>query len=194
MAIFALCCAVELALAAADAGLIGSSRWRALAYQYGAFWPGLLFDWRANYAAQPYAMFLSYAVLHGGFGHLVGNMVTLVVLGGTMRRHVGQGRFLAIYVGAALGGAGGFALMSATPQPMVGASGALFGLAGALICWDLSERRADGRPLWPMAVTVLGLVALNLGMWLVLDGILAWQTHLGGFLTGWVLAGFFHRR
>jgi len=62
-AIALICCAIEAVLQAADLGVIGSTRWRQLAWQYGAFWAGLLHDWQPNYAAQPIAMFLSYSVL-----------------------------------------------------------------------------------------------------------------------------------
>ena len=188
-----LSCLVELTLIAADFGWIGSTRWRGLAYQNGAFWAGLLYDWRPNYAAQPWVMFLSYAFLHGGLGHLAGNMLTLAVLGPLVQARAGQGGFLAIYFLSAIGGAAGFALLSGSPQPVVGASGALFGLAGALLFRDWSDRRRAGRSLWPVGRMILFLAALNLGMWWMLDGVLAWETHLAGFVTGWLVAAVLSR-
>ena len=183
-----LCSLVELVLFAADQGLIGTARWRSLAYQNGAFWGGLLYDWRPNYAAQPWTMFLTYAFLHGGLGHLAGNMLTLFALGSYVSERAGQGGFLAIFFLSAIGGGAGFALLAQSPQPMVGASGALFGLAGALLFWDWSDRRRAGRSFWPVARTALFLVVLNLVMWWMLEGLLAWQTHLAGFVAGWVTA------
>ena len=73
--------AIEAALWGADLGLWGAGRWRGLAYQYGGFWAGLLHDWQPNYAVQPVTMFVSYALLHAGPGHLIGNMGGLVFLG-----------------------------------------------------------------------------------------------------------------
>lgn len=192
LGIMALCLLVEAVLLGADQGLWGSARWRLLAYQNGGFWTGLLGNWRPNYPGQPVLMFVTYGFLHGGPGHAVANMITLVSLGGPIRDRLGTGRFLALYAAALLGGAMGFALLSVTVQPMVGASGALFGLAGALLAWEWRDRRrsATGRApiIWPVIWAVLGLGALNLAMFWWLDGLLAWQTHLGGFLAGWLAA------
>ena len=121
----------ELILQAADHGLIGSARWRPLAYQNGAFWAGLLHDWHPNYTAQPWVMFLSYSALHGGFSHLAGNLAALLVLGAIVVDRVGSRGFLVLWGLSALGGSVAFGVLSTSQQPMVGASGALFGLAGA---------------------------------------------------------------
>ena len=67
---------------------------------------------------------------------------------------------------------------------MVGTSGTLFGLAGAALWLEAAERHRLGIPLWPVGGVILGLVVLNAVMWVALGGILAWQTHLGGFVTG----------
>lgn len=179
---------IELVLAAADAGLVGSPRWRAIAYQNGAFWAGLLHGWRPNYAAQPWLMFLSYSVLHGGLVHLAGNMLILWGLGRTLCLRLGTAGFLAVYILSAAGGALCFGLLSHSPQPMVGASGALFGLAGTWQYWRWSRRRRAGRSLWPVWQAVIGLAVLNAVVWALLGGLLAWQTHLGGFITGWIVA------
>ena len=112
VALIVVCCGIELTLEAADFGLIGSPLWRALAYQNGAFWAGLLHNWRPNYAAQPWLMFFTYAFLHGGFGHLAGNMVTLVFLGDIVERRAGRGGLAALYAVSALGGALAFGLMT----------------------------------------------------------------------------------
>lgn len=186
--LIALCVCVEGVLFAADAGMLGSPRWRGLAYQYGGFWAGLLADWRPNFPAQPATMFLTHAFLHGDLGHLAGNMVTLGVLGAQLRPWTGAGGFALIYAAAVLGGALGFAALNQSPFPMVGASGGLFGLAGALLTWDWQDRRRRGAPAWQVLAIVAGLVALNLGMWVWLEGVLAWEAHLGGFLAGAAVA------
>lgn len=183
-----LTCLPELVLILADHGIIGSARWRPLAYHNGAFWAGLLRDWRPNYGAQPELMFVTHAVLHAGFGHLAGNMLALWSLGGIVVQRIGQGGMLALYLASTLGGGVGFYLLTHSPAPMVGASGALFGLAGAWQFWEWQDRRSDGRPVWPVLATLVGLVALNALFWLAADGLLAWETHLGGFVTGWLVA------
>ena len=194
IALIVICIVIEAVLQGADHGLWGSRRWRALAYQNGGFWRGLLDDWRPNYAAQPMAMFASYSFLHGGFVHLLVNMVTLGSLGRLVIDHVGQGRFLAIYTLSALGGAVGFAVLSNAVQPMVGASGALFGLAGALTGWEYTARRLANEGIGPVLRVLALLLALNLVMYWAMDGHLAWETHLGGFIAGWVATWWFRAR
>ncbi len=179
---------VELALLAGDLVLTGDPGWRALAYRYGAFWAGLLHGVQPLYPGQPVAMFFTYAVLHGGWLHLLVNMIALVSFGTLIVERVGQRRFVVAYVLSALGGAACFGLLSTNPAPMVGASGALFGLLGVWVCWDYLDRRHFGDPLWVTMRAVAFLVVYNVVFFLLLSGNLAWETHLGGFVTGWLLA------
>src|SRR6056297_3529152 len=191
--ILLICVTVEMMLQGADFGLWGSPRWRGLAYQYGGFWRGLLDNWQRNYNAQPIVMFVSYSFLHGGFVHLLVNMITLASLGRLVIERVGQVRFAMIYAFSLLGGALGFALLSSAVQPMVGASGALFGLAGVLTGWDYTARRLVREGIGPVLRVVGLLILLNLVMYWAMDGHLAWETHLGGFLAGWA-AGWWVRQ
>ena len=186
--ITAICVAIEAALSLADFGAFESVRLRARAYEYGGFWPGLLKDWGPNYPLQPYAMFVTYAFLHGGLLHLAVNMATLWSLGSVILRRVGRVKFVLLYAATALGGAAGFGLLAASLRPMVGASGALFGLAGAILAWDYVDRFHLRAQLWPVARAVGLLFLLNIVLWYAMDGQLAWETHLGGFLTGWFMA------
>lgn len=183
-----ICTLIEGVLQLGDMGVLPGIRWRATAYEYGGFWPGLLQGWRPNYVLQPYVMFLSHAFLHGGFLHLVVNMITLVSIGNAVCDRVGAWGFMWLYLASVLGGALGFGLLSNSAQPMVGASGGLFGLVGGLLAWSYIDRFTAARRLWPVARAVLILIALNLVFWWVMDGLLAWQTHLGGFVVGWVVA------
>ena len=188
LVLLGLCCTIELVLIAADHGVVGTPRWRGLAYQNGAFWSGLLYDWRPNYPAQPWTMFFTYAFLHGGLSHLAGNMLILCLIGPAVAARVGQLRLLVIYVFSAIGGAVGFALLGNSTQPVVGASGALFGLAGALLFWEYADRKQEGARVWPLAGIVLALVLMNLGFWVLLHRVLAWEAHLAGFIAGGVSA------
>ncbi len=188
VAIIILTCAVEFVLIAADHGLIGTTRWRSLAYQNGAFWTGLLDNWRPNYPAQPWLMFLTYQGLHASLMHLLGNMLVLFFVGRILVARVGQAWFLALYLISGIGGGLGFALLSDSAQPMVGASGALFGLVGAWKWQDWFFSSQQGYSRRALVLDVIGLVVLNILLWVVQDGQLAWETHLGGFLTGWLAA------
>ena len=195
-----LICLPEITLLLADYGLIGSPRWRLLAYQYGAFWAGLLYGWQPNYTAQPGLMFVTYGFLHTGPVHLLGNMLGLGWLGARIIDRRGAARFLWLYLMSMLGGAAGFGVLTSSPAPMIGASGAIFGLAAAWMVGDWQDRRAraaqagaTGRAaLWSTLKPALGLTLVlagfNLLGWLAQNGQLAWEAHLGGFLAGGTLA------
>jgi rhomboid protease GluP len=171
----------EAVLTLADHGLLGSPRWREVAYQNGAFWAGLLRDWRPNFTAQPVTMFATHAFLHAGPVHLIGNLLVLVLMWQRLMHRWGSKRLLVIYALSVLGGGAGFALLSNSPYPMVGASGAIFGLA-AVAVMDRRRSHLDRLGL------ILALIALNVVVWWWQDGLLAWQTHLGGFVAGAVAA------
>lgn len=175
---------IEAVLQGADRGLWGSVSWRSLAYEYGGFWAGLLYGWKPNFALQPATMFLSYSFLHAGLSHLLGNLLALVALGNLLRGRMSGPGFLALWALAALAGALAFALIAPGTRPMVGTSGALFGLAGLLVAWEARARYRAGDTLWPVLGWILGLVGLNLAFWALQNGNLAWQAHLGGFLAG----------
>lgn len=188
IALIAVCVLIEIPLTLADTLGLGTARLRNTVYEYGGFWVGLLRDWTPNFQGQPWTMFATYGFLHGGWLHLAVNMITLWSLGQAVLARVGLRGFALLYVASLLGGAWGFALLASVVAPMVGASGALFGLAGGLLAWAYVDRFSFKEALWPVGRTVLMLGALNLVMWWALDGQLAWETHLGGFVAGWIVA------
>jgi membrane associated rhomboid family serine protease len=188
------CLVPELVLSGADFGLWGGTQWRGTAQGWGGFWPGLLAGWRPNYPGQAWAMFLTYGFLHAGPVHFAVNMVSLVSLGEAVEARLGPWGFLRLYALTILGGGLGYGALVGGTVPMVGASGALFGLAGALIFWGWSDRKADAEPLWPVLRALLWLIGLNVVLYVVTDGKLAWQTHLGGFLAGVLMAWWEERR
>lgn len=183
-----LCVSIEAILQAGDAGLLGVPRFRMVVYEYFGFWSGLLGNWLPNYALQPWTMFITYGFLHAGLMHLVLNMVTLVSIGLPVVARVGPLSFVLLYWVSMLGGGLGFALLSDSFRPMVGASGALFGLAGAILAWEYLDRRDLKEHLWPVARAVLLLIALNAALYYAMDRLLAWEAHLGGFVMGWISA------
>lgn len=183
-----LCVAIEVSLQLADWGLIANLRLRRTVYEFAGFWPGLLESWRPNFPGQSWTMFVTYSFLHAGFAHLLVNMVTLWSLAGAVLRRVRGRGFVYLYTASVVGGGVGYALMSDGLRPMVGASGALFGLAGGLLAWAYVDRYSARQGLWPVAQSVVLLIILNLVLWYAMDGQLAWETHLGGFVSGWVFA------
>lgn len=186
--IFVVCVGLELLLLAGDAGWLGIPRFRALVYEYGGFWPGLLRGWQPNFPYQSATMFVSHGFLHAGLWHLVLNMLTLWSLSRLVVARVGGAKFVLIYAISLLGGGVGYGLLASGFQPMVGASGALFGLAGAVLAWDYVDRFLGRARLWPVARAVALLIGLNAALYYAMGGVLAWETHLGGFVAGWIAA------
>lgn len=183
-----LCILIELGLQLGDLGLFDIPRFRAQVYEYAGFWPGLLVNWRPNYPFQTSLMFLTYGFLHAGLWHLTLNMITLWSLSGAVSARVGSVKFLTIYALSILGGGAGYAIFADTFRPMVGASGALFGLAGAILAWEYVDRFLLRKGLWPVARAALLLAGLNVALYYAMGGVLAWEAHLGGFVAGWVAA------
>ena len=122
--------------------------------------------------------------VHGGIVHLLVNMYSLNVLGPLVERLFGPRRMLALYLLAGVGGS--VASLALTPAASVGASGAIFGLLGALAAFLALHRRALG-PAGRLQLRQLAFVALlNLGLGLTpgIDN----AAHLGGLISGAALA------
>ncbi|WP_308918167.1 rhomboid family intramembrane serine protease [Jannaschia sp. LMIT008] len=182
-AVVALCTGLEALAQASELGLTDGRRWRGALIVNLGFWPGLLENWAANYAVQPWSMFVTYAFVHADFWHMAGNMGVLAWLGPPVARAVGTGRLIVLWFLCAAAGGLVFAALASGPTPMVGASGALFGLLGA----DAALRqRADPNARRVAQAAVLFAV-LNVAGYVMQDGLLAWQAHLGGFLAGLAL-------
>lgn len=186
--IVAITCLPEVILTILGSDLVGQSGLRGIAIVYMAFWNGLLHDLTGMYPLQREVMFISYAFLHGGFLHLIGNMIVVLSLGGVVVARIGEKGFLLLYVLSILGGASAFALLSDSPSPMVGASGAVFGLIGAWKFWEWQARQAADAPMRPLWMSLVGLTLLNVILWFALSGLLAWEAHLGGFIAGVLFA------
>jgi rhomboid protease GluP len=74
---------------------------------------------------------LSAAFLHGGFDHIIGNCISLYVLGLACEHAFGARGMVLLFLGSAVGGS--LVSMATSAGPSVGASGAIFGLMGALV-------------------------------------------------------------
>lgn len=182
------CCVIEAILFLADRNIVFPRDLRGVVYDYAAFWPGLLRDWKPHYPLQPQLMFITYGFLHGGIAHLAFNMLTLWSLGRIVLLHVGTKGFLTIYTAALIVGAAFFGSLSESGSPMVGASGALFGLAGAILLWVWRAQPTFADSLRATWKIYAFLILYNVVMYFALSGGLAWETHLGGFIAGWLVA------
>lgn len=125
---------------------------------------------------------LTGAFLHGSFLHIAFNMYVLFVLGPTLERVLGHVRYLMLYLIAALGGGVASYAFSDMRTVSVGASGAIFGLMGALI--------VAGRRLNYDIKQVVILLGINVVIGFVAPGV-DWRAHLGGLVTGAAVAAVF---
>ncbi len=175
---------LEILLSLSDRGIVFDANLRPRLYVLGAFWTQLLRGAEPVFGAQPWTMFLSHAALHGGLLHMAMNLAVLAGLGRFASDRYGDWVILPVFLlGAVLGGAA-FALLSNSPIPMVGASGAVFAFLGVWIVADWRRLRAQRAPVRPVVTRVLTLAALNAVFFVALSGMLAWEAHLGGFLAG----------
>jgi len=143
-----------------------------LAVDYG-MWPfGIAVDdqwWRL----------VTSAFLHGSILHIAFNMYVLFVLGPPLERILGHARYLVLYIVAALGGSVASYAFSDIRTVSVGASGAIFGLMGALI--------VAGRRLKADIRQVAVLLAINIVIGFIAPGV-DWRAHLGGLVVGAAMA------
>lgn len=121
---------------------------------------------------------ITYGFVHSTFGvlplHLLLNMYTLWIFGTILEPMLGRGRFITLYVFGLVGGALGVYLLS--PQTgVIGASGALFAMMGALL---VMQRRLGGQ-----TTQLLVLLAINFFYGFFAGGV-SWQAHLGGLVVG----------
>ena len=130
-------------------------------------------------AVGEYYRLLTAAFLHGGPFHIAMNMFALATLGPTLESALGRTRFLALYLLSALGGSTLSFLLSDPGQLGVGASGAIFGLFGA---YYVIVRRLGGETR-----SIVTLLVINLVITFAVP-IIDWRAHLGGLLTGTVVA------
>jgi len=143
---------------------------------------------------------------HGGWMHLIGNLLYLWIFGNNVEDSMGHGRFTAFYL--LCGIAAAFAQALANPSsevPMIGASGAISGVLGAYL---LLYPRAQVLVLLPLGLfsQMIHLPALwVLGFWFVFQILssatvgeaqsgVAWLAHIGGFIAGMALIPFFKYR
>jgi membrane associated rhomboid family serine protease len=124
-----------------------------------------------------YYRLVTSAFMHGGLLHIGFNMYLLYIIGRELELGLGSPRFASIYATALLWGSMG-ALAQTTTSPVVGASGAVFGVVGAMMV-ELRRRGMD-----PFSGGLGGLVLLNFAIGFLPGLNIAWGGHVGGFIGG----------
>ena len=128
--------------------------------------------------------------IHAGFGHLFGNMITFYFFGSFLSRLVGEGKFLLVYFAGGIMGSVLYLWLGEPLSIAVGASGAVYALAGALVVM-MPKLRVMLYFIVPMPLWVVVLVFFVI--WSFIPGV-AWQAHLGGLALGLVAGYFFRKR
>lgn len=118
---------------------------------------------------------LTSGFLHFGLLHLAFNMVAMWVIGREVETVLGRWRLLAVYLVSLLGGSAAVMLFSAAGTQTAGASGAVFGLMGALAVLLYRLRLPAGQ--------AIGLIVINVVLSLLIPGI-SLTAHLGGLVVG----------
>jgi membrane associated rhomboid family serine protease len=177
--------------------------------RHWALFPGVFTRWQAFgsslFAPARYATLVTSMFLHGGWAHILGNMLYLWVFGGHVEDRIGHLRFLIFYLLCGIIAA--LAQIQADPfsmMPVVGASGAIAGVLGGYILLFPTARILTLIPIViiPWFVEIPAFVFL--GVWFAMQllngtadlgvptqqGGVAWWAHAGGFIAGFVLVIF----
>ena len=152
----------------------------------------------------PLVTLLTSMFLHGGWGHLAGNMLFLWIFGANVEDRLGHVGYLAFYLFCGL--LAGVAQVLAVPTskvPMIGASGAIAAVLGAYFLLFPRSRVLTLVILVFIVRTIYVPAVLFLGLWFVLQllslpegasGGVAFAAHVGGFLAGLILVWVFGAR
>jgi membrane associated rhomboid family serine protease len=145
----------------------------------------------AGFLSRPWTILTSMFV-HGSFWHIFANMLTLYFFGSYLSRLVGNIKFLIVYFAGGILGGIMFILLASPSSVVIGASGAVFAVAGALVVM---------RPKLPVIIfpipAPIPLWVAVIGGFLILSFLpnsnIAWQAHLGGLILG-LIAGYIFRK
>ncbi|MFH0941598.1 MAG: rhomboid family intramembrane serine protease [Chloroflexota bacterium] len=138
---------------------------------------------------QPWTLITSLFV-HAGFWHILTNMFTFYFFGSNLLGMVGDRKFLLVYFGGGILGSIMFWWLAPDFSTVVGASGAVFGVGGALAVLVPRSRVfifpfPVPIPLWAAVIFGFLIISFNPGV--------AWEAHLGGLVFG-LVAGYYFRR
>jgi len=161
-------------------------------------------------AFQEYPTLLTSLFLHGGFVHLLGNMLYLWIFGNNIEDALGHARFILFYLICGIAAsATHIALNTSSNVPVIGASGAISGVLGAYLILYPRARVLVLVPIFFFIRIVRVPAFFVLGIWIVFQfieglpslvadsaraaGGVAWFAHIGGFFVGILLLPLFKR-
>jgi len=157
------------------------------------------------YAVPAYLTIFTSMFMHGGFMHLIGNMLYMWIFADNIEDSLGAKKFIIFYLLSGIGAAAAQILMDTHSQvPMVGASGAIGGVLGAYLINHPNARVLVLIPFGFFSQLIKIKALYVLGFWFVLQfinsammssqgGGVAYAAHIGGFVSGVVLILFFNK-
>lgn len=163
-------------ISVAGAGMLQGGGNADAVYVAGALWPN------AVLVGHQWWRIVTSAFLHGSLIHIGVNMLSLWFLGRFIEQVAGPFRMAIIYLASMVASGLGVIYLSAPMVPTLGASGAIFGLFGALFAIGLKL----GRPGMQLVRDNIGILVLNLIFTFTVPGI-SWQAHVSGLVTGFIL-------
>ena len=138
--------------------------------------------------------------MHGGFMHLIGNMLYMWIFADNIEDNLGPTRFIIFYLLSGIGAAMTQVLIDTHSQiPMVGASGAIGGVLGAYLINHPNARVLVLIPFGFFSQLIKIRALYVLGFWFILQfissgGGVAYAAHIGGFVSGIILILFFNSK
>ena len=156
--------------------LIGNSLTRidsATLFQYGALYSNVLPN-------QEYWRLIAYAFLHADVLHFGLNMLCIAAWSGLLERRLGATYFLLVYIASAVGAGLASLYGHAGPFLSVGASGAISGIVGGLLCLTILGKLALSPQFFIVTIGVNGILAAKVAH-------IDWVAHLGGFTAGFAM-------
>ena len=152
------------------------------------------------YRVPPTITLFTSMFMHGGFMHLIGNMLYMWIFADNIEDNLGPTKFLIFYLLAGIGAAMTQVLMDTQSQiPMVGASGAIGGVLGAYLINHPNARVLVLIPFGFFSQLIKIRALYVLGFWFILQfissgGGVAYAAHIGGFVSGMILILFFNKK
>ena len=152
------------------------------------------------YVVPAYVTIFTSMFMHGGFMHLIGNMLYMWIFADNIEDNLGPKKFIIFYLLSGIGAAMTQVLIDVHSQiPMVGASGAIGGILGSYL---INHPNAKVLVLIPFGFfsQLIKIRALYvLGFWFILQfissgGGVAYAAHIGGFVSGMILILFFNKK
>ncbi len=152
------------------------------------------------YAVPAYVTIFTSMFMHGGFMHLIGNMLYMWIFADNIEDSLGPKKFIVFYLLSGIGAAMTQVLMDTHSQiPMVGASGAIGGVLGAYLINHPNARVLVLIPFGFFSQLIKIRALYVLGFWFILQfissgGGVAYAAHIGGFVSGMILILFFNKK